>query len=75
VEPGRPSAFFYSSGKMMAANLKAATATLEVTSVTPLFDCRPPEGFRRMFYDVMPDRQSSQHGCCLLSIRRVVQVD
>jgi len=20
-----------------------------------LFDCRPPEGFRRMFYDVMPD--------------------
>jgi hypothetical protein len=47
---------------MMAANVKAAAAALEVTSVTPLFDCRPPEGFRRMFYDVMPDRQSSQHG-------------
>ena len=39
----------------MAANVKAAAATLEVTSVVPLFDCRPPEGFRRMFYDVMPD--------------------
>jgi Tol biopolymer transport system component len=47
--------FYYSSGKMMAANVKEADATLEVTSVTPLFDCRPPEGFRRMFYDVMPD--------------------
>jgi Tol biopolymer transport system component len=47
--------FFYSSGKMMAANVKTAAATLEVTSVVPLFDCRPPEGFRRMFYDVMPD--------------------
>ena len=46
--------FFYSSGKMMAANVKATAATLEVTSATPLFDCRP-EGFRRLFYDVMPD--------------------
>jgi hypothetical protein len=40
---------------MMAATVKATAATLEVTSVTPLFDCRPPEGFRRLFYDVMPD--------------------
>lgn len=47
--------FFYSNGKMMAANVKATAATLEVMSVTPLFDCRPPEGFRRLFYDVMPD--------------------
>lgn len=47
--------FFYSNGKMMAANLKTTAETLEVTSVTPLFDCHPPEGFRRMFYDVMPD--------------------
>jgi len=47
--------FFYSNGKMMAANVKDTAATLEVTSVTPLFDCRRPEGFRRMFYDVMPD--------------------
>jgi Tol biopolymer transport system component len=47
--------FFYSNGKMMAATVKATAATLEVTSVTPLFDCRPPEGFRRLFYDVMPD--------------------
>jgi len=47
--------FFYSNGKMMAANVKTTAASLEVTSVVPLFDCRPPEGFRRMFYDVMPD--------------------
>jgi hypothetical protein len=47
--------FFYNNGKMMAANVKAATGKFEVTSVTSLFDCRPPEGFRRMFYDVMPD--------------------
>jgi Tol biopolymer transport system component len=47
--------FFYNNGKMMAATVKAAAGTLEVTAVTPLFDCRPPEGFRRMFYDVMPD--------------------
>jgi Tol biopolymer transport system component len=47
--------FFYSSGKMMAAKVKITAATPEVTSVTPLFDCRPPEGFRRVFYDVMPD--------------------
>jgi hypothetical protein len=47
--------FFYSSRKMMAANLTTAAATLEVTSVLPLFDCRPPECFCRMFYDVMPD--------------------
>jgi hypothetical protein len=40
---------------MMAANVKVTGGTLEVTSVTPMFDCRPPEGFRRMFYDVMPD--------------------
>jgi hypothetical protein len=40
---------------MMAANMKATAATLDVTSITPLFDCRPLEGFRRMFYDVMPD--------------------
>lgn len=39
----------------MAANVKAAAAGLEVSSVVPLFDARPPEGFRRMFYDVMPD--------------------
>ena len=30
----------------------------EVTSVTPLFDCRPPDGFRRLFYDVAPDGRS-----------------
>jgi Tol biopolymer transport system component len=47
--------FFYSNGKMMAANVKTTAASLEVASVVPLFDCRPPEGFRRMFYDVMPD--------------------
>ena len=35
--------------------MKASAGTLEVTSVTPLFDCRPPEGFRRQFYDVTPD--------------------
>jgi hypothetical protein len=47
--------FFYSNGKMMAAKVKATAGALEVTSVTPLFDCRPPEGFRRQFYDVTPD--------------------
>ncbi len=47
--------FFYNNGKMMAANVRSTAATLDITSVTPLFDCRPPEGFRRMFYDVMPD--------------------
>ena len=47
--------FFYNSGKMMAAGVKTTATTLDVTSVTPLFDCRPPDGFRRLFYDVMPD--------------------
>jgi Tol biopolymer transport system component len=47
--------FFYNNGKMMAAKLKSTAGTLSVTSVAPLFDCHPPEGFRRMFYDVMPD--------------------
>jgi eukaryotic-like serine/threonine-protein kinase len=47
--------FFYSNGKMMAAGVKETAGTLEVTSVAPLFDCRPPDGFRRLFYDVMPD--------------------
>jgi hypothetical protein len=28
---------------------------VEITAVTPLFDCRPPEGFNRPFYDVAPD--------------------
>jgi hypothetical protein len=40
---------------MMVANVKTSAATLEVTSVVPLFHCRPPGGFRRMFYDMMPD--------------------
>ena len=39
----------------MAASVKATAATLEVTSVTPMFDWRPPDGFRRLFCDVMPD--------------------
>ena len=47
--------FFYNNGKMMAAGVKTTATTLDVTSVTPLFDCRPPDGFRRLFYDVMPD--------------------
>ncbi len=47
--------FFYNSGKMMAATLKPEAGSLEVTALTPLFDGRPPEGFRRLFYDVTPD--------------------
>jgi Tol biopolymer transport system component len=47
--------FFYDNGKMMAATIKADAATLEVEGITALFDCRPPEGFRRLFYDVTQD--------------------
>jgi Tol biopolymer transport system component len=47
--------FFYNGGKMMAATLKPSATTLEVAGVAALFDCRPPEGFRRLFYDVAPD--------------------
>jgi Tol biopolymer transport system component len=47
--------FFYGSGQMMAARVSATGTTFDVAAVTPLFECRAPEGFRRMFYDVMPD--------------------
>lgn len=47
--------FFYNNEKMMAANVTATASTFEVTSVAPLFNCRPPDGFRRLFYDVTPD--------------------
>jgi Tol biopolymer transport system component len=47
--------FFYSSGRMMAAAVRTTEGRLEVSGVTPLFECRPPEGFSRMFYDVAPD--------------------
>jgi hypothetical protein len=49
------SLFFYYNGKMMAAAVQADERSVEITSVTPLFDCRPPEGFSRQFYDVTPD--------------------
>jgi hypothetical protein len=39
--------FFYRNGQMMAAKVKAFGPSLEVDGVMPLFDCRPPEGFRR----------------------------
>ena len=39
----------------MAATMKPDGGALEVTAITPLFDARPPEGFRRLFYDVTPD--------------------
>ena len=45
--------FFYSNGKMMTANVRANGATLDVTSITPLFDCRAPARFRRLFYDAL----------------------
>jgi hypothetical protein len=47
--------FFYGNGQMMAARVSATGTTFDVASATPLFECRAPEGFRRMFYDVMPD--------------------
>jgi hypothetical protein len=47
--------FFYSAGKIVAAAVQPAGGNLAVASVTPLFDSRPPDGFRRMFYDVAPD--------------------
>lgn len=47
--------FFYNDEKLMAANVTATGSTFEVTPVTPLFNCRPPDGFRRLFYDVTPD--------------------
>jgi Tol biopolymer transport system component len=49
--------YFFHAGKIVAASVAsvAGTDALEVKSVTPLFDCRPPDGFRRLFYDVAPD--------------------
>ena len=47
--------FFFNDGKIVAASVGTPGGRFEVTSVTPLFDCRRPDGFRRMFYDVAPD--------------------
>ena len=47
--------FFFNDGKIVAASVGTPGGQFDVTSVTPLFDCRPPDGFRRMFYDVAPD--------------------
>jgi Tol biopolymer transport system component len=47
--------FFYNDGKMVAASVGTSGGRFDITSVTPLFDCRRPDGFRRMFYDVAPD--------------------
>jgi len=43
------------SAEVVTSGLLMLYALNNPTSVTPLFDCRPPEGFRRQFYDVTPD--------------------
>jgi dipeptidyl aminopeptidase/acylaminoacyl peptidase len=47
--------FFFNAGRIVAAGVTLSGGALEVTSMTPLFECRPPDGFRRLFYDVAPD--------------------
>jgi Tol biopolymer transport system component len=47
--------YFFHAGRIVAASVTSSPGALEVRSVTPLFECRPPEGFRRLFYDVTPD--------------------
>jgi Tol biopolymer transport system component len=41
--------------KIMAARLSDTANGVDVTSVTPLFTARVPEGFGRFFFDVGPD--------------------
>jgi hypothetical protein len=47
--------YFFNAGRIVAASVTRAGDALEVRAVTPLFECRPPDGFRRLFYDVAPD--------------------
>jgi Tol biopolymer transport system component len=47
--------YFVSAGRLFAASVRASATGVAVASVDPLFDVRPPSGFRRHFYDVGPD--------------------
>ena len=52
---GRELYFYSPDNKINAARIVASPDTIDVSSVTPLFDARTPEGFGRYFYDVAPD--------------------